>query len=91
MKIKMIHEITGLVDGKPWPPRGEVIDINEDEAKRLIGIGAAEVPGEMLPPLPDSAYAEDAVDLPEATVADATDVETAAVATEPKKRAARRA
>lgn len=81
MKIKMIHEITGLVDGTPWPPRGGVIDINDDEAKRLIEIGAAEVPGK----------GGDKASEVETADADVTDVETAAIDTQPKKRAARRA
>lgn len=81
MKIKMIHEISGLVDGTPWPRRGGIVDIDETEARRLVEIGAAT--GDLSEPKAESVV--------ESTAADESGVETAAMSTEPKKRAQRRA
>lgn len=60
MKIKMIHEISGLVDGVPWPARGGVIDVNDDEARRLIDLGAAEVAGKVEAAVADESGVETA-------------------------------
>lgn len=36
MQVKVIVQPSGLRNGEPWPPRGGVIDLPEDEALRLI-------------------------------------------------------
>jgi hypothetical protein len=35
MKVKMLTQISGVRDGKPWPAEGDTIDVPADEAKSL--------------------------------------------------------
>lgn len=88
MRIKMIHEISGLIDGKYWPARGGVIDVNDDEAQRLIDIGGAEIADES--DVETGEATEGETDEVESAAVDESDVETAAIAAEPKKRTARK-
>lgn len=66
MRITMLQKISGAIDGIEWPNVGGVIDIIEDEARRLIHAGHAEV-------------AADVESVEAAVVADVKTVETAAV------------
>ncbi len=36
MLILMMGQVTGLRNGKPWPPPGHTIDLPADEAAQLI-------------------------------------------------------
>lgn len=36
MEVRLLVEITGTRDGKPWPPRGNVIDLPDEEARHMI-------------------------------------------------------
>lgn len=42
MKIKMLVNISGTIDGQEWPERGGVIDIAEHVAADMIGNKFAE-------------------------------------------------
>jgi hypothetical protein len=41
MFIRMLFEITGTRNGQPWPKRGGLIELPNDEAKNLIAQGLA--------------------------------------------------
>lgn len=41
MKVKMLIEISGTIDGQPWPGRGETADLPDHIASDLIGNGHA--------------------------------------------------
>lgn len=36
MLIVMVGQMSGLRDGKPWPPPGHAVDLPDDEALRLV-------------------------------------------------------
>jgi hypothetical protein len=36
VEVKIIIQPSGLRNGQPWPPRGGVIDLPDDEAVRMI-------------------------------------------------------
>lgn len=42
MKIRMLGDVSGLRNGKPWPKRGTVITISDDEGEALCESGMAE-------------------------------------------------
>lgn len=42
MRVRMKVDISGARDGKPWPARGEVADLPDDEAAGLCESGMAE-------------------------------------------------
>ena len=42
MNITMRRQISGSRDGVDWPAPGESIDVPDDEAASLIGLGLAE-------------------------------------------------
>lgn len=42
MKIRMKVDLSGLRDGRPWPPRGEVAEVPDVEGADLCAAGAAE-------------------------------------------------
>jgi hypothetical protein len=42
MKIRMLVDIAGTRNGVEWPPRGESIDLPEQEALDYIAAGLAE-------------------------------------------------
>lgn len=42
MKIRMKVDISGSRDGMPWPRRGGVVDLGDDEAAQLCRAGMAE-------------------------------------------------
>lgn len=37
MLILMLGQVSGLRNGKPWPPPGHTIELPDDEATQLIG------------------------------------------------------
>lgn len=41
MRVVMTVSLSGMRDGKDWPPRGSVIDLPDDEAKTYIAGGMA--------------------------------------------------
>lgn len=42
MRVKMIVQLSGTRDGKPWPGRGEVVDLPDEEAAQMCASGMAE-------------------------------------------------
>ncbi|MDP9949126.1 MULTISPECIES: hypothetical protein [Streptomyces] len=44
MRVRMKVTVSGTRDGKPWPERGSVVDLPDDEAKQLITGGLAAKP-----------------------------------------------
>lgn len=34
--------LSGTRDGKDWPPRGELVDLPDDEAQHMVAAGLAE-------------------------------------------------
>lgn len=46
MKVRMKVEVSGHRNGRPWPRRGEVIDLPDEEAAGLCSSGMAEPAGE---------------------------------------------
>jgi len=47
MKIKMLINISGTIDGQEWPERGGVIDVAEHVAADMIANGFAELCDEL--------------------------------------------
>lgn len=45
MKVKMLVEITGTINGQPWPARGGIIDVDQVVADDLIFNKYAEAAG----------------------------------------------
>ena len=76
-QVKMLVQLSGLRDEEPWPAVGAVVEFPVDEADQLVALKLA----------------TDEFDVPvvEAAVAPSGDVETAAVVTTPRKRAAKKA
>lgn len=44
MQVRIIQEMSGLRDGKPWPAVGELIEVPDAEAADLYRAQAAEPP-----------------------------------------------
>lgn len=42
MKVRMLVQITGTRNGKPWPPIGETVEVGDGEGVDLCSTGAAE-------------------------------------------------
>lgn len=42
MRVKMIVQLSGTRDGKPWPGRGETVDLPDEEAAAMCAAGMAE-------------------------------------------------
>jgi hypothetical protein len=42
MIVTMLRQLTGTRDGVEWPAPGESIDVPDNEAASLIGLGLAE-------------------------------------------------
>lgn len=42
MQIRMKTTVSGSRDGVPWPPRGETVELPDDEAAALCASGMAE-------------------------------------------------
>jgi hypothetical protein len=38
----MRYDVSGLRDGKPWPPRGGTVELPDEEAAALCSAGTAE-------------------------------------------------
>lgn len=36
MKVRLIVDISGTRDGAPWPPRGNTLDLPDEEARQMI-------------------------------------------------------
>lgn len=36
MLVLMLGQVSGLRDGKPWPPPGHTVDLPDDEGARLV-------------------------------------------------------
>lgn len=45
MRVKMAQQISGLLNGEPWPAPGETVDLPDDEVTRLVANGMAETSG----------------------------------------------
>jgi hypothetical protein len=41
MKVRMTVDISGTRNGQEWPPRGEVVDLPDDEGAALCSSGMA--------------------------------------------------
>lgn len=41
MKVRMTVDISGTRHGQEWPPRGEVVDLPDDEGAALCSSGMA--------------------------------------------------
>jgi hypothetical protein len=41
VKIRMKVEVSGTRDGAPWPPRGDVLEVGDDEGAQLCAAGLA--------------------------------------------------
>lgn len=53
MLVRMLEHIAGSRDGRPWPPRGGIIELPVEEAHALIAHGYAQP----IPPAEASAFA----------------------------------
>lgn len=42
MKVRMLIDVSGARNGQPWPPRGQDVDLPDDEAAGLCAAGIAE-------------------------------------------------
>jgi len=42
MKVRMKASISGTRNGQPWPPRGAVAELPDDEAEQLLWLDLAE-------------------------------------------------
>ncbi|MGW6418842.1 hypothetical protein [Streptomyces sp. NPDC055055] len=42
MRVRMKATLSGTRDGEPWPERGGIVDLSDDEAQHLIRAGIAE-------------------------------------------------
>ena len=42
MRVRMKVDVSGVRDGKPWPGRGEALDVPDDEGAGLCAAGLAE-------------------------------------------------
>lgn len=68
MRVKMIVQLSGTRDGKPWPGRGETMDLPDEEAAQMCASGMAEtVKGEPEKAVPKKA---EAAETPEPEVTD---------------------
>lgn len=36
MLVRLLVQISGTRDGKPWPPKGNEVDLPDDEARQMI-------------------------------------------------------
>ncbi|MGW1252536.1 hypothetical protein [Streptomyces sp. NPDC002535] len=61
MRVRMKATLSGTRDGQPWPERGGIVDLPDDEAQHLIRAGIAEEHGE------DPDEADEPEDEPEKT------------------------
>lgn len=42
MRVRMKAEVSGTRDGRSWPPRGETVELPDDEGAQLCASGIAE-------------------------------------------------
>lgn len=42
MRVRMRVEMSGTRDGLPWPPKGQSVDLPDEEAAHLVAAGLAE-------------------------------------------------
>ncbi|KAB8162925.1 hypothetical protein FH609_004140 [Streptomyces sp. 3MP-14] len=52
MRVRMKVQLSGTRNGRPWPGRGEGVELPEGEARKLLGAGMAE-PETATPPEPE--------------------------------------
>lgn len=50
MQVRLRVDLTGLRDGAPWPPRGHLLDLPDDEAAALCAAGIADPVASERPP-----------------------------------------
>lgn len=43
MKVRIVVQPTGLINGEPWPAAGEEVDVPEAVAEAMAGAGHVEV------------------------------------------------
>jgi hypothetical protein len=73
-QVRMNVDISGTWNGEPWPQHGELVEVDDATAEKMLGNGQASKPGKG--------------GKVEAAVRSADDVETATVDTEPSRRSA---
>ncbi|MET9705367.1 hypothetical protein [Streptomyces griseus] len=78
MRIRMKIAMSGLRNGQPWPPVGQVTDLPTGEAQHLCASGIAEE-------VNDDPDAEETATPPEAETAKAPDAETTTPPAETKR------
>ncbi|WP_146066203.1 hypothetical protein [Streptomyces sp. ZL-24] len=78
MRIRMRIAMSGLRNGKPWPPVGQVTDLPTGEAQHLCASGIAEE-------VTDTPPAEETATPPEAETAKAPAAETSSPPAETKR------
>jgi hypothetical protein len=54
MQVRMKVTLSGTRDGEGWPPRGELVDLPDDEAQHMVRAGLAELPDEPEPAEPEA-------------------------------------
>ncbi|MEU6344480.1 hypothetical protein ABZ883_26430 [Streptomyces sp. NPDC046977] len=42
MQVRMKTTLSGTRDGQPWPARGELVDLPDEEAAHMVSVGLAE-------------------------------------------------
>lgn len=42
MRVRMKVDVSGVRDGQPWPPRGETVEVGDQEGADLCAAGMAE-------------------------------------------------
>lgn len=55
MRVRMLRQISGTRNGKPWPEPGAIVDLPQDEAVMLCRLRMAEPVAET--PAPETATA----------------------------------
>lgn len=43
MKVRIIHQPSGLLNGQPWPEAGETIDLPDATAEGMAAVGHVEI------------------------------------------------
>jgi hypothetical protein len=62
VKVRLLVDISGTRDGVPWPPRGNPVDLPEDEARSMIAAEQAvpwDGPAAKAPPAAERAVMPD--------------------------------
>ncbi|MFL4904658.1 hypothetical protein ACJ6WF_16090 [Streptomyces sp. MMS24-I2-30] len=56
--MRMKVTLSGTRDGQEWPPRGELVDLPDDEAAHLLAGGLAEKPKDHIPQVEEATAPE---------------------------------